>query len=82
VAALRAAEGGDIWLFGGGALFASLIAADQVDRVEITVVPVLLGAGVPLFPGDGRRAELRLESTKRYPSGMVTLVYSVPAAER
>jgi dihydrofolate reductase len=81
VAALRAAEGGDVWLFGGGALFASLMAARQVDRVEVTVVPVLLGGGVPLFPGDGSRAELRLESTKRYPSGMVTLVYSVPAAE-
>jgi dihydrofolate reductase len=80
VAALRAAEGGDIWLFGGGALFASLIAAGQVDRVEVTVVPVLLGRGVPLFPGDGTRAELRLESTKQYPSGMVTLAYSVPAA--
>jgi dihydrofolate reductase len=80
VAALRAAEGGDIWLFGGGALFASLIAAGQVDRVEVTVVPVLLGAGVPLFPGDGTRAALQLESTKRYPSGMVTLVYNVPGA--
>jgi dihydrofolate reductase len=80
VAALRAAEGGDIWLFGGGALFASLIAANQVDRVEVTVVPVLLGVGVPLFPGDGTRALLQLESTKRYPSGMVTLAYSVPAA--
>jgi dihydrofolate reductase len=81
VAAMRAAEGGDIWLWGGGTLFASLMAARQVDRVEVTVVPVLLGGGVPLFPGDGQRAALRLESTKRYPSGMVTLAYSVPDAE-
>lgn len=80
VAALRAADGGDIWLWGGGSLFASLMAAGQVDRVEVTVVPMLLGGGVPLFPGEGQRAPLRLESTKRYPSGMVTLNYAVPAA--
>jgi riboflavin biosynthesis pyrimidine reductase len=51
VAALRAEPGdGEIWLFGGGALFASLLAAGQVDAVEVSVVPVLLGGGVPLLP--------------------------------
>jgi hypothetical protein len=44
------------------------------------VVPVLLGGGVPLYPGNGARMPLALEETKRYPSGMFTLVYSVPAA--
>jgi dihydrofolate reductase len=82
VAKLRAAEGGDIWLFGGGALFASLMAEHQVDRVEVTVVPVLLGGGVPLYPGKGVRMPLRLEETKQYPSGMFTLAYSVPEAAR
>ena len=43
VAALRAAPGRDIWLFGGGSLFRSLLGAEQVDLVEVTVVPVLLG---------------------------------------
>jgi dihydrofolate reductase len=81
VAALRAAEGGDIWLFGGGALFASLMAEHQVDRVEVTVVPVLLGGGVPLYPGNGARMPLMLEETKRYPSGMFTLAYGVPTAD-
>ena len=77
VAALRAEPGdGDIWLFGGGALFGSLAAAGQVDAVEVTVVPVLLGAGVPLAPGISR-LPLRLERTHRYPTGMVTLVYAV-----
>jgi len=46
VAALRAeATGGDIWLYGGAALFGSLLAAGQVDRVEVTVIPILLGGG-------------------------------------
>ena len=80
VASLRAAAGGDIWLFGGGALFASLMAEHQVDRVEVTVVPVLLGGGVPLYPGNGARMPLRLEETTRYPSGMFTLAYGVADA--
>lgn len=78
VAALRNEEGnGDIWLFGGGALFASLLAAGQVDRVEVTVVPVLLGGGVPLLPAPAKRTPLTLIDTRAYPSGMMTLSYSV-----
>ena len=85
VAALRAEPGtGEIWLFGGGALFATLLAAGQVDRVEVTVVPVLLGAGVPLVAAAIGRTPLTLVDTHRYPSGLVTLSYTVgaPAATR
>ena len=79
VAALRAEPGdGEIWLFGGGALFGSLLAAGQVDRVEVTVVPILLGGGVPLLPPGAARAPLALTGTHRYPSGMVTLSFAVP----
>ena len=81
VAALRAESGdGEIWLFGGGELFGALLAAGQVDAVEVTVAPVLLGAGVPLLPADGLRATLRLTHSQVYPSGMVALHYAVPGA--
>jgi dihydrofolate reductase len=76
VAALRAEEGdGEIWLFGGGDLFRSLLDAGQVDSVEVTVAPVLLGGGLPLITPGGA-ARLTLTGTKTYPSGMVTLSYS------
>jgi dihydrofolate reductase len=75
---LRHEEGsGEIWLFGGGQLFATLLAARQVDSVEVTVVPVLLGGGVPLVAGGIERTALALVDTKVYPSGMVALHYSV-----
>jgi len=77
VATLRAEPGtGEIWLFGGGQLFGGLLAAGQVDAVEVTVVPVLLGEGVPLA-ANVTRTGLRLIHTHRYPSGMVTLSYQV-----
>ncbi len=53
VAELKSKPGRDIWLFGGGVLFRSLLDAGLVDSVEIAVVPVLLGSGVPLLPPGG-----------------------------
>lgn len=83
VEALRHENGdGDIWLFGGGVLFGSLLEAGQVDRLEITVAPVLLGGGLPLLPPRATQTMLALRGTHQYPSGMVTLTYDVPAATR
>ena len=83
VASLRAEEGdGEIWLFGGGELFGELLAEGQVDSVEVTVVPILLGGGVPLLPAGAPRTSLTLTGTRTYPSGMVTLTYSVAGAEK
>src|SRR3954454_17551710 len=45
---LKARPGKDIWLFGGGKLFCSLAEAGIVDTVEVSVMPILLGNGVPL----------------------------------
>lgn len=82
VSALRHEDGdGEIWLFGGGELFRTLLAEGQVDTVEVTVVPILLGGGVPLLPAGAPRTVLALSATRTYPSGMVTLAYRVePAA--
>src|SRR5687767_286581 len=60
VAALRAESGKDIWLFGGGSLFRSLLDAGLVDTVEVAVMPVLLGGGVALLPD---RKSTRLNSS-------------------
>jgi dihydrofolate reductase len=83
VEGLRREEGrGEIWLFGGGALFRTLLMAGQVDQVEVTVVPVLLGSGIPLLPPGAPRTMLELLRTQTYPSGMVSLIYRVPSARR
>jgi dihydrofolate reductase len=78
IADLRSKPGKDIWLFGGGLLFRSLLEARLVDNVEVAVVPVLLGGGVPLLPPPAGRVKLRLLGTKEYKkTGTVGLEYAV-----
>ena len=77
LAPLRAASGKDIWLFGGGMLFRSLLDAGLVDAVEVAVIPVLLGGGVPLLPPPARQAKLKLTGHKVYKTGIVSLQYAV-----
>lgn len=76
VAALRAEEGKDIWLFGGGVLFRSLLEADLVDTVEVGIMPILLGQGIPLLPNLPRSTRLELTHSETLPSG-VSLNYTV-----
>jgi dihydrofolate reductase len=78
VAELKARQGRDIWLFGGGELFRTLLDAGLVDTVEPAVMPVLLGAGVPFLP-PGTLARLQLADHKVLPeSGILALAYAVP----
>ena len=79
VTALRSApdNGKDIWLFGGGELFRALLAAHLVDEIELIVIPLLLGGGVPLLPMHSERVRLALQKQKAYKSGTLSLTYSV-----
>jgi dihydrofolate reductase len=77
VASLRAKPGKDIWLFGGGSLFQSFLDAKLVDKVELGVIPVLLGAGIPLLPSPAKQAKLKLAGHKIYKTGIVMLNYDV-----
>ena len=77
VSALRTEPGKDIWLFGGGALFRTLLEAGQVDTVEVAVIPVLLGGGIPLLPPPSKTAKLMLTAHKVYKTGIVLLEYAL-----
>ena len=78
VRSLKATPGKDIWLFGGGELFRTLLEAGLVDTVEPAVVPVLLGDGIPMLPSPAPRTRLSLSKHRLYPkSGIVLLEYTV-----
>ncbi len=80
VAELKAKPGKDIWIFGGGSLFHSLLDFGLVDTVEVAIIPVLLGGGTPLLPLVQEPAKLRLVEHKIYQkTGTVSLQYAVIA---
>jgi dihydrofolate reductase len=78
VPALKDGQGKDLWLFGGGSLFHSLLELKLVDTVEVAIIPVLLGAGLPLLPPPALQAKLRLTKHQVYArTGTTTLEYAV-----
>ncbi len=74
---LRTQSRKDIWLMGGGELFQFLLGLHAVDTVEVSVIPVMLGGGVPLLPPPAQQTKLKLTSHKVYQSGRVHLAYEV-----
>ena len=78
VTALKQKPGKDIWLFGGGELFKSLLDLGLVDEVELGIIPVLLGGGLPMLPSPAKSAQLKLTSHRIYEkTGTVLLKYAV-----
>ena len=77
VGRLKQQKGKDLWLFGGGTLFRSLLDARLVDTVELALMPILLGQGIPvLLPGPSS-PPLRLDNSRTLPSGVVLLRYRI-----
>lgn len=78
VAELRAKPGKDIAIFGGGDLFRSLLEVGVVDAVEVSLIPVLLGGGIPLLPPTATRTKLKLRGHRVYEkTGTLGLEYSI-----
>ncbi len=77
VAELKSRPGKDIWLFGGGELFRSMLELRLVDAAEVAVVPVLLGGGLPLLPQPAKPLSLKLVKHHVYHrTGTVLLEYA------
>ncbi|MGI4021754.1 MAG: dihydrofolate reductase family protein [Janthinobacterium lividum] len=74
----REEEGRNIWLFGGADLLASFMAENLVDEFLISVHPLILGGGKPLFLATKNKTDLMLINHKSYSSGLVQLHYIIP----
>lgn len=75
VAELEARGLGRVWLVGGGHLAASFQRDGLISEYIVTVVPVLLGSGIPLFAPGASMERLRLVASCTYASGLVELRY-------
>ena len=67
-----------IWLVGGGSLAGNCFAAGLLDELVVSVVPYVLGAGIPMF-SSGLERSLRLHKQRNFSSGVVQLHYQVLA---
>lgn len=76
VRSIKQQPGKDIWLYGGARLVSSFIKAGLIDVYRISVHPVVLGEGKPLFQNLESRLNLQLVQSKAFRSGVVQLVYA------
>lgn len=75
VEGIKKQKGKDIWLFGGADLTNSLLKAGLVDEMQLSIHPLLLGSGKPLFKRLDQRVGLNLIETKNYSTGLVQVHY-------
>ncbi|KIL42564.1 dihydrofolate reductase family protein [Jeotgalibacillus soli] len=72
---LKNKPGKDIWHYGGASLITTFINLGLVDEFRLSVHPIILGEGKPLFIDIKQRVTLKLVETKRFSSGVVQLCY-------
>jgi dihydrofolate reductase len=75
VAEIKKQGGKDIWLYGGASLVKSFIGLGLIDVYRISVHPIALGSGKPLFEDLKDRLKLKLIQTNMFRSGVVQLIY-------
>jgi dihydrofolate reductase len=67
-----------VWIEGGGQLVRPMIAIGKLDRLEMAVIPIILGDGVPLFPPGTGELKLRLLRCETKAKGALHLIYERP----
>lgn len=75
MAMLRKTGSGDIWLMGGAHVIRQWLDLDLIDRLELYVIPVLLGNGIRLFQRSDHHQTLQLQAATTWPGGITCLRY-------
>jgi dihydrofolate reductase len=66
----------DIWIEGGAGVAQQFLKRGLIDEIDLWLVPVLLGDGIPLFANIDKQIELSLVDVKRFDKGLVQLIYT------
>lgn len=67
----------NVWIVGGSALTRDMIRLKLADEIRISILPIILGDGLPFFDQTGLELPLQLTDSKAYKNGMVELCYKV-----
>lgn len=77
VKALKEKKGGkDIWIAGGGKLISAFLDLELIDEMVITIVPIILGSGIRLFPDNPQETKFDLKDCIKFDAGIVNLIYT------
>ncbi len=71
---LKSSEGKDIWICGGASIVNQLLKENLIDKITLSVIPVLLGDGIKLFERNNNITKFKLTSTCKY-NGVIDLSY-------
>lgn len=74
---LKKQSGKDIWLIGGGAINSILLNHGLIDELILSIHPVYLGEGIPLFPYIKKQVDMKLIANTIFPNGLVQLTYQL-----
>jgi dihydrofolate reductase len=75
---IKMQNGKDIWLYGGAKLIETFIKENLIDVYRLSIHPIVLGKGKPLFENLDDRVNLKLTDANKFRSGVVQLIYDVP----
>lgn len=79
VSNLKKGDGKDIWLVGGGQINAALVDKGLIDVLFLSVFPIALGEGIPLFNGTYKEHKFDLIDSERFSNGIINLRYQKQA---
>ncbi|MHA2030299.1 MAG: dihydrofolate reductase family protein [Candidatus Kariarchaeaceae archaeon] len=74
---LTSNHGKNIWIVGGGLLIADLLKSNLIDEFIISIIPIILGEGIPMFVNLKDEKKLKFQSSQNYDTGLVQLHYLV-----
>ncbi|MGB1241027.1 MAG: dihydrofolate reductase family protein [Chitinophagales bacterium] len=72
---LQSQKGGDIWLIGGGQLNAVFLKYGLIDEMIVSIMPIVLGSGIPLFAAQDIKDMFTLKKVVSFQSGVVQTTY-------
>jgi len=73
---LKKEKGKDIWLIGGGQINSLMLNNGLIDQLILTLIPLTLGTGIPLFQGDTKEVKFKPVDGKYYQNGIVQWILS------
>src|SRR5512133_31356 len=72
---LRRQSSANIWVVGGGEVITQFLNHEEIDEMILSIIPIMLGKGIRLFPGEPKETKFELIHSESFDTGVVNLCY-------